>query len=305
VLIAVNLVLTLFGVILGMYVEGWELVTSLYVVAQVATTVGYGDVTVAHTRMKLFMSFYIMFCLVSVAYAVNLAHEQAVSWRNKHLIRWLETVEGAGAQDSSSQREIKHKYEDLNKVLTSSFSAFIFIFAGTIFYWLEEPCSCSYGHTLVPAPCDDSTLQMCIDTGGRTLSLIEAFYMSVVTLTTVGFGDHTPQTRIGRVFGIVWMILGFGLILDWVGSLAEYFFLRESLQRFDKTPEMSEELFQLMDKDRNGYVTRQEYMQSMLLAYGMIDQEVLDRLDRQFDSLALDKAKVLTRDALRSKGLLT
>ncbi|CAJ1462206.1 unnamed protein product, partial [Effrenium voratum] len=36
----------------------------------------------------------------------------------------------------------------------------------------------------------------------------EAFYMSVQTLTTVGFGDLYPVTAGGRAFATVWMLLG-------------------------------------------------------------------------------------------------
>lgn len=43
-------------------------------------------------------------------------------------------------------------------------------------------------------------------------SIPEAVYWSIVTMTTVGYGDITPQTVLGRVVASVIMILGYGII---------------------------------------------------------------------------------------------
>jgi voltage-gated potassium channel len=43
-------------------------------------------------------------------------------------------------------------------------------------------------------------------------SIPMGIYWAVVTLTTVGFGDLTPQTPLGRFFATVVMLLGYGII---------------------------------------------------------------------------------------------
>lgn len=45
------------------------------------------------------------------------------------------------------------------------------------------------------------------------LSLSDAFYMTVVTLTTVGYGDITPHTFYGKLFTTVLVISGVGIAL--------------------------------------------------------------------------------------------
>jgi voltage-gated potassium channel len=43
-------------------------------------------------------------------------------------------------------------------------------------------------------------------------SIPDAMYWAVTTMTTVGFGDITPQTALGRVLATIIMIMGYGII---------------------------------------------------------------------------------------------
>jgi len=58
-----------------------------------------------------------------------------------------------------------------------------------------------------------------IDPGWR---LIDALYMTVITLTTVGFGEVQPLTDAGRIWTMVLSLTGVGLIFGSVGIVAEY-----------------------------------------------------------------------------------
>lgn len=51
-------------------------------------------------------------------------------------------------------------------------------------------------------------------------SLLDSLYFSVVTLTTVGFGDFSPQTDFGKIFTIIYLFTGVGLILGFINKLA-------------------------------------------------------------------------------------
>lgn len=52
------------------------------------------------------------------------------------------------------------------------------------------------------------------------LRLVDALYLSVATLTTVGYGDVTPQTNAGKLFTVVYMLVGVGILLAFVTTLA-------------------------------------------------------------------------------------
>jgi voltage-gated potassium channel len=43
-------------------------------------------------------------------------------------------------------------------------------------------------------------------------SIPKSIYWAIVTLTTVGFGDITPQTILGQFFASIIMILGYSII---------------------------------------------------------------------------------------------
>jgi voltage-gated potassium channel len=44
-------------------------------------------------------------------------------------------------------------------------------------------------------------------------SILDSLYVTAQTVTTVGFGDLSPQTRLGRAFATVFMMVGVGIVL--------------------------------------------------------------------------------------------
>jgi voltage-gated potassium channel len=52
------------------------------------------------------------------------------------------------------------------------------------------------------------------------LRFVDALYFSVVTLTTVGYGDFAPETDAGKLFTAVYVLIGIGILLTFVTTLA-------------------------------------------------------------------------------------
>ena len=52
-------------------------------------------------------------------------------------------------------------------------------------------------------------------------TLIDAFYFSVTTLTTVGLGDLAPTTPVGKLFTVGYIFSGLGLIAGFINAIAE------------------------------------------------------------------------------------
>jgi voltage-gated potassium channel Kch len=50
---------------------------------------------------------------------------------------------------------------------------------------------------------------------------VDAFYFSVTTLTTVGLGDLSPKTTVGKLFTVVYIFAGIGIILAFIDTVAK------------------------------------------------------------------------------------
>jgi hypothetical protein len=58
-------------------------------------------------------------------------------------------------------------------------------------------------------------------------SVLDAFYFSVTPLTTVGFGDPAPATALGKIFTILYIFVGLGVIGGFLNVLAKHTFARQ------------------------------------------------------------------------------
>lgn len=52
------------------------------------------------------------------------------------------------------------------------------------------------------------------------LTVINALYFCVTTLSTVGHPSFEPQTTLGKVFTMIYIIVGTGLFLGMIGHIA-------------------------------------------------------------------------------------
>lgn len=53
-------------------------------------------------------------------------------------------------------------------------------------------------------------------------STINALYFSVVTLATVGFGDLHPTTDVAKLFTVVYILFGLGVIAAFISELTKH-----------------------------------------------------------------------------------
>ena len=63
---------------------------------------------------------------------------------------------------------------------------------------------------------------------------IDSIYFSVITLTTVGYGDLSPQTDAGKIFTIFYIIIGIGIILSFVDTIHAHYGEIRAAKKEDK-----------------------------------------------------------------------
>jgi voltage-gated potassium channel len=52
------------------------------------------------------------------------------------------------------------------------------------------------------------------------MRFVDALYFSIITLTTVGYGDFAPETDVGKLFTAVYVLVGVGILLAFVTTVA-------------------------------------------------------------------------------------
>jgi len=191
--------------------------------SQVITTVGYGDITPPKPRGQVFVGLYVLMSLFVIAVLVSdlVAHvmDHAQKYQQKLASKVTQRVEeeeekaeeeaAAAAEENAAtpsesptepkknrpkgkaleRQRTKAAEELLQKIekpsfgpLVGSLSCFGFFAITWIFFFHFYP--------------------------GEGKTWLQAIYMSVITLSTVGFGAFTPNTEGGKVFAAFWMIFG-------------------------------------------------------------------------------------------------
>ena len=70
-------------------------------------------------------------------------------------------------------------------------------------------------------------------------SILDSLYVTVQTVTTVGFGDVTPRTVLGRVFATLFMMVGVGVVLYALTSTVQTIVHSELFAQYGHSRKMS------------------------------------------------------------------
>ncbi|WP_231514946.1 potassium channel family protein [Oceanobacillus salinisoli] len=91
----------------------------------------------------------------------------------------------------------------------------------------------------------------------------DGLWWSIVTTTTVGYGDISPDSAVGRIIAIILMIVGIGLIGMLTSSITTYFvkgnkevnstieFIKSELDRYDELTSNEKNRLMLLLNDLN------------------------------------------------------
>jgi hypothetical protein len=141
---------------------------------------------------------------------------------------------------------------------------------------------------------------------GEMMGIEKAFYFSIMTLTTVGFGDVVPQTQFGRLFATVWMLLGTGAFANMVAKFSvmlmeSHLRLRNlDIQQVFKDF-LEDDLYKkcsARNTDLKPQVTRAEFILITMKQMGVLDDGIVAQLNAKFEQLDKDNTNVLEQDAI-------
>lgn len=281
------------GTAVMMLVEGYTLSTSVYIMAQIVTTVGYGDFCPSKWYTQIFMSFYVILCILVIAGVISSIADNVLVHFDKTLKQNIVSNPGLSPRDGSGAPSMKLWLDKYQDVLIAATGFWFMVIVGTLYFGGFQGCTCSYGVTQIRG-CSMDSQEACRATGGNDLTYMQAWYMSCITLTTVGFGDVTPMSYHGRLFGAFWMLFGVAAMGNFVRAFSEVFMMEKTQERQVDVSQC----FNQIDTDGDGYLSRFEFVSFVLLEHGMVTKKMLDAINGQYDNLNVLKNDKVTLEMI-------
>jgi potassium channel subfamily K len=283
--------------------EKWSIIDSLYFTCTCFSTVGYGDLCPTTPASKLFTCAFGLggIALLGGALAtvggrfVQAEIETAKKAREKSRTRLMQLFEGMPNTVSRFRSQPHEEQEELLKKGQQKFtrrfarSQNIFRVAKLTFLRALPSLTIILG---------GGAIMRELNGGGPW---IDAFYFSLMTASTIGFGDISPKTPAARLFAVFFIPLSVAAAGELLSGVALAISRRRQKAVYEKQLESDLTIahLQAMDSDGDGKITREEYVDFMLIEMGRVSKDELDVLSTQFDRLDVTRSGYLDRNDLK------
>ncbi|CAM8890742.1 unnamed protein product [Rhodiola kirilowii] len=238
--------------------ETHPVVDALYFCVVTMCTIGYGDITPNSTATKLFSILFVLigFGFIDILLAGMVGY--VLDLQESHLLRSM--------KGSPGQKEEGSYLVDVKKGRMR----------------IRMKVALALG-----------VVVLCIGIGVGVLHCVEnldwldSFYLSVMSVTTVGYGDRAFKSLPGRIFASIW------LLVSTLAVARAFLYLAEA--RVDKrhrkmakwvlAHDMSVSDFLAADIDNNGFVSKSEYAIYKLKEMGKVTEKDVMEICKTFDRL--------------------
>jgi len=285
--------------------RGWSVLDGIYFSTVLMMTVGYGDEVPHGDFACLFTAIYALLAVSLVATAVSQLWTssvllKAMDFRKQQKQKVHQDLSSLSTSERFSKRIRKNMGKTIRgllmpaksvalmdkdahdkrkrNILIASIAGFLFwVVVGTI----ANAC-------LQDLPSEASS-------GSR---LVRGFYFSVITLTTVGFGDFVPRTTAGKLFDIFYILVGVPISVNALGKMVRSVTGEDAEeQSVDLVRGLNEKKLGTMlafqkdmnnagcDNEVDGEVSRYEFMMFVLVRNGIVEMDTVEAIMRNFDEL--------------------
>lgn len=252
------------GVLSMMFLESWSFYDAAYFCIVTLTTVGYGDLSPSTTASKLFVIYYVIISIgiVSsyIAYFVGLFIDR----QEEILVARTLGPEEEEPQDAEARilagTELD-RADYTGMAFSGAFMLGVLVVGCCIFIFMEK------------------------------MSLIDALYATVISATTVGFGDLRPTHADTKLFMTVWLVFSTIAVAKLIGDFtdARVKYKQQAMTRRILTAQLDRRSLDMLDQDKDGHVEYGEFLSTMLVSCGKISQEELNTFRVRFNALDQDR----------------
>jgi hypothetical protein len=294
-------------------VQEWSFVDALYFSVVTFTTVGYGDLCPTTGAGKVFTVLFGLSGISILGVAIGTIGSRLVQKENdmihaarqasrKRILGFWNTI--VDDDSSSSTRKVDEQIEETTTTGTTNLDDTTKKEEKESSWWRQSL------DTLVRKSVPALAVLLL---GGAWMgklegwSLGDAIYYSFITAGTLGYGDFSPVTRPGRIWGVVFIPLAVAAAGEVLGNVASALSERRQQKFYHSimSRELNAEQLVEMDTDRNAKVSREEYVEFMLKDMQLVDEDVFQELHAQFQKLDVDGGGYLDKNDLRRKLIRT
>ncbi|CAN6297757.1 unnamed protein product [Urochloa humidicola] len=237
---------------------------ALYFVIVTMTSVGYGDLVPNSNTTKLLACAFVFTGMAIIALFISKAADYIVEKQEVLFFKALHmNMKGGEARMLRAMETNRIKY----KFYTVALLMAMVVVSGTLFLWKVEK-----------------------------LSLVDSFYCVCATITTLGYGDKSFSSKLGRVFAIFWIIVSTILVAQFFLYLAELYTERRQkmLAKWVLNRRMTTMDLEAADLDGDRQVGAAEFVLYKLKELGKISQEEISSFLEEFNRLDVDQSGTLS-----------
>ena len=315
------------GVIYYKMACDWSFINSFYFIAITLTTVGYGDVLPQSSSCrgsKLFTGFYALVGVVLLGIALGIVQSKLADSSAEIAKQANEKAEELAKQANKTANEVAKRTSKIAGTTSPSAAPASAFFASSpapaepkMSFNIQDECS-----NLLWGIIRSFTITAFILLFGTVafhlledLSFSNAFYLSCITASTVGFGDFSPQTPKGRLFCILYVLVGAATIANVLQSIASvpvakhrHALERKVLNQFGNTLDKKELVALTHQGAHPNVCTKSEFTLGMLVKLSKLQRSdihdceaLFDKFDLTGDGL-LSEADVVNEDEAETGG---
>jgi len=250
------------------------IVECIYFMSQIITTVGYGDIVPAKPRGQVFVALYVLGALFVIGMIVSQVIEHCTAVLHQKRETWFGATPRSddfrgfrvNNEEKATLHDLLHPERPSIESLLWSLATFAVVDLIWVVFFSTFP--------------------------GENKTVGEAFYMGLITMSTVGLGAFTPVTEEGMIFNAFFMIVGSASMVNVIGQFCDFVAQLNEFQRFDTDSKKNamEVLKRAMAKSDK--VTELEFFKFIVLYDEVMTEGEVEGILQVFSDLKPDEGVV-------------